>query len=95
MFYGPSEFPNMIQEIYSESANMQIWPVMTANMRNSPVTTANMRNWPVMTANMQNWPVMTANMRDLPVIKDDRYMSHIGHRTFPTSTPFRKALIFP
>ena len=68
---------------------------MTANMRNMPVITANMRNSPVMTPNLRNSAVMTANMRDLPVIKDDRYMSHIGHRTFPISTPFRKALTFP
>ena len=33
-----------------------------------------------MTANMQNSPVMAANMRNSSVIKDDRYMSHIGHR---------------
>ena len=43
--------------------------------------TANLRISPVMTANMRNSPVMTANMRNSLVIKDDRYMSHIGHRT--------------
>ena len=54
--------------------------VMTANLWNSPVMTANMRNSPVMAANMRISLVMTANMRISPVIKDDQYMSHIGHR---------------
>ena len=39
-----------------------------------------MRNSPVMTGNMQNLSVMTASMQNSQVIKDDRYMSHIGHR---------------
>ena len=39
-----------------------------------------MRNSPVMTGNMQNLSVMTAGMQNSQVIKDDRYMSHIGHR---------------
>ena len=43
--------------------------------------TTNLRNAPVKTANLQNLPVMTANLRNSPVIKDDKYMSHIGHRT--------------
>ena len=42
--------------------------------------TANMRILPVMTPNMRNLPVMTSNMRNSLVIKDNRYMSHIGHR---------------
>ena len=55
---------------------------MTPNLRNSPVITANMRNSLVMAANMRISLVMTANMRISPVIKDDRYMSHIGHRRY-------------
>ena len=56
-------------------------PVMAGNMRNSPVMTPNMRNSPVMAGNMRNSPVVTPNMRNSLVIKDDRYMSHIGHRS--------------
>ena len=57
-----------------------------------------MRNSPVMTGNMQNLSVMTASMQNSQVIKDDRYMSHIGHRnighhitslSFPKTTTFR------
>ena len=44
--------------------------------------TPNLRNSPVITANMRNSLVMAANMRISPVIKDDRYMSHIGHRRY-------------
>ena len=53
---------------------------MTPNLRNSPVMTAKMRNSPVITPNLRILPVMITNMRNLLVIKDDRYMSHIGHR---------------
>ena len=69
-----------VRNLPAMTANMRNLPVMTANMRNSPVAATNMRNLLVMTADMPTLPVMTANKRNLPVIKDDRYMSHTGHR---------------